>query len=159
MRFKRSSFSLLVLLLVAGLIYQTSFVTFAQRALIKPPPPKTRVDNVTETLHGVTIADPYRWLEDQDSPETRAWIDEQNRYTQSVIGSLPGHDPRSRAGSLRRPRQLGAGIPSERRQRAVGASRDSDDRPGPGRRRRRRLERPLLSYRDRGLRLVLDVCR
>ncbi len=92
MRSKRTSFPLLVLLLVAGLIYQTSFVTFAQRALIKPPPPKTRVDNVTETLHGVTVADPYRWLEDQDSPETRAWIDEQNRYSQSVIGSLPGRD-------------------------------------------------------------------
>ena len=92
MRSKRTSFPLLGLLLVAGLIYQTSFVTFAQRALIKPPPPKTRLDNVTETRHAVTIADPYGWLEDQDSPETRAWIDEQNRYTQSVIGSLPGRD-------------------------------------------------------------------
>src|SRR5438876_11254913 len=92
MRSKRTSFPLLVLLLVAGLIYQTSFVTFAQRALIKPPPPKTRVDNVTETLHGVTIVDPYRWLEDQDSPETRAWIDEQNRFTQTVSGSLRGRD-------------------------------------------------------------------
>src|SRR5437870_5339621 len=89
MRFKRTSFPLLVLLLVAGLIYQTSFVTFAQRALIKPPPPKTRVDNVTETLHGVTITDPYRWLEDQNSPETRAWINAQNEYSASTLGSLP----------------------------------------------------------------------
>jgi len=31
-------------------------------------PPPTRVDPVTETLHEVTITDPYRWLEDQNSP-------------------------------------------------------------------------------------------
>ena len=52
-------------------------------------PPTTRVDNVTETLHGVTITDPYRWLEDQNSPETRAWINAQNEYSASVLGSLP----------------------------------------------------------------------
>jgi prolyl oligopeptidase len=50
------------------------------------------VENNTETLHGVSVADPYRWLEDQDSPETRAWIEEQNRYTQAVVGALPGRD-------------------------------------------------------------------
>ncbi len=53
-------------------------------------PPKTRTDNVKETLHGVEIVDPYRWLEDGKSPETRAWADAENEYTQSVIGSLPG---------------------------------------------------------------------
>jgi prolyl oligopeptidase len=52
-------------------------------------PPKTRTDNIKETLHGVEIMDPYRWLEDQESPETRAWIDAQNQYTESALGSLP----------------------------------------------------------------------
>ena len=52
-------------------------------------PPATRTDNVTEMLHGVTITDPYRWLEDQNSPETRAWINAQNEYSASVLGSLP----------------------------------------------------------------------
>lgn len=52
-------------------------------------PPTTRVDNVTETLHGLTITDPYRWLEDQTSPETRAWINAQNEYTSSILGALP----------------------------------------------------------------------
>ena len=33
--------------------------------------PVTRVDNVSETLHGVSITDPYRWLENQYSSETR----------------------------------------------------------------------------------------
>src|SRR5215471_18877797 len=44
-------------------------------------PPATRVDNVSEAIHGVTITDPYRWLEDQNSPETRAWIEAEDRYT------------------------------------------------------------------------------
>jgi prolyl oligopeptidase len=52
--------------------------------------PKTRTDDVTETVHGVVIRDPYRWLEDQQSPETRAWIDAQNLYTRSVLDPLPG---------------------------------------------------------------------
>lgn len=54
--------------------------------------PKTRTDNVRETLHGVEIVDPYRWLEDQKSPETRAWIHVQNEYTQSMLGKQPGRN-------------------------------------------------------------------
>jgi prolyl oligopeptidase len=41
-------------------------------------------------IHGIEIADPYRWLEDQQSPETRAWIDAQNKYTQALLDSWPG---------------------------------------------------------------------
>ena len=55
-------------------------------------PPPTRSDNVREVLHGVEMVDPYRWLEDQNSPETRAWIDAQNRYTRSVLDSIPGRE-------------------------------------------------------------------
>ncbi len=58
----------------------------------KKTPPGTRRDNVKETLHGVEIVDPYRWLEDQQSSETRTWIDAQNKYTQSLIGDFPGRD-------------------------------------------------------------------
>ena len=49
------------------------------------PPPPSRRDDVREVLHGVEIVDPYRWLEDGAAPETRAWIDAQNAYTQSVL--------------------------------------------------------------------------
>jgi len=55
-------------------------------------PPPTRRDDVRDTLHGVEIVDPYRWLEDQHSPETRAWIDAENAYTQSLLGKLPGRE-------------------------------------------------------------------
>ena len=55
-----------------------------------PPPPPTEVREVVDTLHGVEVPDPYRWLEDQEAPETRAWIDAQNAYTDRVLNALPG---------------------------------------------------------------------
>jgi prolyl oligopeptidase len=52
-------------------------------------PPKTRTVEVVETLHGVAVADPYRWLEDDQAPEVRAWIEAQNAYTRSLLDPLP----------------------------------------------------------------------
>jgi prolyl oligopeptidase len=63
----------------------------AQDNKMKCPPP-TRVEDVKETIHGVVVSDPYRWLEDQNSPETRAWIDAQNACTQSLLKTLPGSE-------------------------------------------------------------------
>jgi prolyl oligopeptidase len=54
-------------------------------------PPPTRLDGTVEMIHGVSVADPYRWLEDQNSPETRAWIEAQNACTQSVLRTWPGN--------------------------------------------------------------------
>ena len=42
-----------------------------------------------EVLHGVEVVDPYRWLEDQNSPETRAWIAAQNSYTEGMLKDCP----------------------------------------------------------------------
>jgi prolyl oligopeptidase len=42
-----------------------------------------------DVVHGVSIPDPYRWLEDQWSPETRAWIKAQNDYAHPILTSLP----------------------------------------------------------------------
>jgi prolyl oligopeptidase len=55
-------------------------------------PASTRVDPITDILHGTKIVDPYRWLESQDSPETRAWIEGQNRYTQGFFARIDGGD-------------------------------------------------------------------
>lgn len=81
-------------LLLSLLLLQSALLVRAQHAVNVnvPKPPKTRTEPVTEIINGVRITDPYRWLEDQDAPATRAWIDEQNRYTQSILGSLPGRD-------------------------------------------------------------------
>lgn len=83
----------------------------AREAASKPP--KTRTDGVTEVLHGVEIVDPYRWLEDKNSPETRAWIDVQNEHARSIIGSLPGRERlKQRLGELLKIDETG--IPQER---------------------------------------------
>src|SRR4051794_37886833 len=56
----------------------------------KLTPPSTRIDNVTEILHGVKITDPYRWLEDQKSHETRAWIEAQTKFAREHLDTLSG---------------------------------------------------------------------
>ncbi len=62
-------------------------------------PPATRVEPVTDRLHGVDIVDPYRWLEGdngdptrmgQVTPDVAAWTDTQNAYTREVLDNLPG---------------------------------------------------------------------
>ena len=53
-----------------------------------PPPPSTAVQPVTENIHGTSITDPYRWLEDGKAPATRAWIDEQMKYTEQYLSQV-----------------------------------------------------------------------
>ena len=55
-----------------------------------PDPPPTRAEPVVDTLHGVAVEDPYRWLEDQESSSTREWIGDQNGYTDSVLSQVAG---------------------------------------------------------------------
>ncbi len=50
-------------------------------------PSAQRVDH-TDTYHGVVVADPYRWLEDGDSPQTRAWIEAENEVTFPYLKSI-----------------------------------------------------------------------
>ena len=65
------------------------------------PPPYSQVEDVTEVLHGVPVTDPYRWLEDQDSPRTREWLSAQTRYARSYLDSIPGRERvRERIGQL-----------------------------------------------------------
>ncbi len=55
-------------------------------------PPSTRAGDVKESFGNIEIADPYRWLEEQTAPETRAWIDEQNKYSEAFLRAFPGRD-------------------------------------------------------------------
>lgn len=50
--------------------------------------PDARVGDVVDELHGVKVADPYRWLEDEEGSETRSWIDAQCKLTESFLGSI-----------------------------------------------------------------------
>ncbi|HEV7663411.1 MAG TPA: prolyl oligopeptidase family serine peptidase [Chloroflexota bacterium] len=51
--------------------------------------PATRRDDVVDVLHGRKVADPYRWLEDGDAPETRSWVAAQNAFTRATLDGLP----------------------------------------------------------------------
>jgi len=53
------------------------------------PYPATRQDDTVDLYHGSPVPDPYRWLEDDRSAETAAWVDAQNRVTFSYLESIP----------------------------------------------------------------------
>jgi prolyl oligopeptidase len=52
--------------------------------------PITATRAVTDILHGEAIADPYRWLEDGESPETKQWTERQNAFTEAYLSRVPG---------------------------------------------------------------------
>jgi prolyl oligopeptidase len=71
----------------------------AERAGRSYPP--THTGDVVETHHGVAVADPYRWLEDMSSAETRQWVTAENAVTDAYLAGLPGRDAlRQRIGEL-----------------------------------------------------------
>ncbi|KAI8823638.1 prolyl oligopeptidase [Fimicolochytrium jonesii] len=51
--------------------------------------PSVRRDDTVETLHGHKVADPYRWLEDPDSEETKVFVEAQNKLFFDYIGNYP----------------------------------------------------------------------
>ncbi len=51
--------------------------------------PSARQDDVVDDYHGTRVADPYRWLEDPDSPESRQWIAAENALTFGYLEKIP----------------------------------------------------------------------
>jgi prolyl oligopeptidase len=51
--------------------------------------PVTAKGTQQDIYHGTSIADPYRWLEDANSAETKTWVDAQNKVTQAFLGQIP----------------------------------------------------------------------
>ncbi len=54
--------------------------------------PYSRGEGLVEEFHGVKVPDPYRWLEDDRSPETEAWVAAQNKLTFETLGQIPARD-------------------------------------------------------------------
>jgi prolyl oligopeptidase len=70
-----------VVLAVAG--------AYAQQAAPKLDYPQTRKVDHVDTYHGVQVPDPYRWLEDDNSAETAAWVEAQNKVTFGYLERIP----------------------------------------------------------------------
>jgi len=76
--------SILLALLAAG---PASAQTMAST---KPLPyPSTRRVDTTTTYFGTKVADPYRWLENDQATDTKAWVQEENKVTQDYLGKIP----------------------------------------------------------------------
>ncbi|RTL42277.1 MAG: S9 family peptidase [Burkholderiales bacterium] len=58
--------------------------------------PVTRKVDQVDTYHGSTVADPYRWLEDDNSADTKAWVVQQNEVTEKFLAAMPQRLPARR---------------------------------------------------------------
>src|SRR5215831_13147949 len=54
--------------------------------------PNTKKENVVDDYNGVKVADPYRWLEDDNSEQTKAWVQEENKVTFDYLSKIPYRD-------------------------------------------------------------------
>jgi prolyl oligopeptidase len=75
--------------LAFGWLLAQALPSAAQRA---PGAPMARIDNVTETHHGVAVVDPYRYLEDVKRPEVQAWMQGQSSATTAALARIEGRD-------------------------------------------------------------------
>ena len=80
--------------LVAGLVVgcattQTTTAPQAHKPIVYPEAKKVEV---VDDYHGVKVADPYRWLEDPDSADSRAWIEAENEITFGYLEEIPARD-------------------------------------------------------------------
>jgi prolyl oligopeptidase len=65
------------------------FVAVSVFAQTKFDYPKTKKVEQTDDYHGTKISDPYRWLEDDNSAETKAWVEAQNKVTFAYLNEIP----------------------------------------------------------------------
>lgn len=53
--------------------------------------PQARTVDQVDDYFGTKVSDPYRWMEDVDSPEVQEWIEQENRLTRGILDSVSGH--------------------------------------------------------------------
>jgi prolyl oligopeptidase len=54
--------------------------------------PAARRSDQIDQYHGIKVADPYRWMEDIDSPETRTWVEAESKLSADYLAAIPGRD-------------------------------------------------------------------
>ena len=75
--------------LAGGFVLTGMFASAAPAGAQTLQYPAARKSDVVDDYHGTRVPDPYRWLEDPDSPESRAWIEAQNRLTAAYLADIP----------------------------------------------------------------------
>ncbi|WP_141734762.1 prolyl oligopeptidase family serine peptidase [Oligoflexus tunisiensis] len=63
-----------------------------EKSTSQPAEPETRVEPVVDQHHGVSVTDPYRWLESSDSKDVQEFIKQQNEYARAHLDKLEGRD-------------------------------------------------------------------
>ncbi|HEX5855883.1 MAG TPA: prolyl oligopeptidase family serine peptidase, partial [Thermoanaerobaculia bacterium] len=89
---KKPADGLALLLPLLALVLARPSRARAADAAARTPYPRSRTVEVGDVLHGVSVKDPYRWLEDVNSPETPAWMKAQDDLARQHLASLPGRD-------------------------------------------------------------------
>jgi prolyl oligopeptidase len=79
--------------LTSGWLFLALGLTLATASALSAGAPDTPKKPVSDTYHGVTVTDDYRWLENWDDPAVRAWTDAQNALTRAYLDSLPVRAP------------------------------------------------------------------
>jgi len=80
--------SALCLLTTLGVAARSETAIEGRNGIMLPAPPPTAKDTVVDNLHGTEVADPYRWLEDGDSSQTREWLAAQMKYTDEYLSQV-----------------------------------------------------------------------
>ena len=76
------------------LILAAAVAALAAAASAAPPPkpPVAAVEPVTDTYFGVSVTDPYRWMEDRTAPRFLDWAKGENDYARATLAQIPGRD-------------------------------------------------------------------
>lgn len=80
----------LISVFVLALFFFSGYNSAANKTKKNPwPYPQTKKVTQIDDYHGVKVADPYRWLEDDNAPEVKTWVEEQNRLTFGYLEKIP----------------------------------------------------------------------
>jgi prolyl oligopeptidase len=82
----RTRFSVAASALLFLILNDNSALAQRQGGLVYP---QTKKGNVSDNYHGTTVADPYRWLENDTAADVKAWVEAENKVTQEYLSRIP----------------------------------------------------------------------